>query len=41
VKLVFIDRVGKQKDIIFVTSYLTHAHTAIKYCDGKPHYTRK
>jgi hypothetical protein len=40
VKLVFIDRVGRQKDIVFVTSYLTPSHTAIKYCDGKPIYIR-
>jgi hypothetical protein len=41
VKLVFVDRVGKHKDTIFITSYLTSAHTTIKYCDGKPLYIRK
>jgi hypothetical protein len=41
VKLVFVDRVGKHKDTIFITSYLTSAHTALKYCMGKPLYTRR
>jgi hypothetical protein len=36
IKLVFIDRVGKRNDAIFVTSFLTDAHTAVKYCDGQP-----
>jgi hypothetical protein len=36
VKLVFIDRVGKHDTVIFITSYLTDAHTAVKYCDGRP-----
>lgn len=40
VKLVFVDRVGRQKETILVTSYLTAPHTAIKYCWGKPLYIR-
>jgi hypothetical protein len=40
VKLVFVDRVGRFKEMIFITSYLTAPHTAIKYCKGKPIYVR-
>jgi hypothetical protein len=41
VKLVFIDRVGKHNDAIFITSFLTDAHTAVKYCDGAPVWSKK
>lgn len=41
IKLVFTDRVGKHRDIIFITSYLTDAHTAVKYCDGQPLHVRE
>jgi hypothetical protein len=36
IKLVFVDRVGRYNDVIFISSYLTGAHTAVKYCDGPP-----
>lgn len=40
IKLVFVDRVGKHNDVIFITSYLTAPHTAIKYCDGPPVWSK-
>jgi hypothetical protein len=40
IKLVFVDHVGKYNDTIFITSYLTDAHTAVKYCLGRPIYKR-
>lgn len=40
IKLVFVDRVGKHDDVISITSYLTGAHTAVKYCDGRPVWSK-
>jgi hypothetical protein len=40
VKLVFVDYVGKNRDPVFITSFLTSPGTAMKQCKGKPLYRR-